>query len=124
MKKTFRELQTGDKVYVVNEGTSVGYIRIEEYILEEPLTEYPEKIKGTYIARQKDCSYPLIIHESLLNESSCGFIFTTLEDAVEMYVNKSKEIQVKLKKKYLELIDEFNNIWSINNIISNNIEED
>ena len=49
---------------MINEGTDVGYLRIEEYIFEEAL--HPDKrIKGTYIAKQKDCTWPLIIHESL-----------------------------------------------------------
>ena len=104
--KTFRELKAGDKVYVINEGTNVGYIRIEEYILEEPLTEHPEKIKGTYVAKQKNCSWPLIIHETLLDETNCGFIFTNLEEASELYIKKSEDIMLKIQKKYNEIMDE------------------
>ena len=96
--KTFRELKEGDKIYMINEGTDVGYIRIEEYILEEAL--HPdERIKGTYIAKHKDCTWPLIIHESLLDKNNCGFIFTDLENAFELYRKKSNDIMENLSKK-------------------------
>lgn len=103
--KTFRDLKAGDKFYIVNEGTSVGYIRLEEYLLEEPLHPY-EKVQGAYYAKQKDCTWPLIIHETLLDSSNCGFIFTTLEEAAELYIKKSEEIMLKIQKKYNDLIDE------------------
>lgn len=95
----------GYKVYVVNECTSVGYIRIEEYILEEPLHEDIE-IKGCYRAKQKDCSYDLIIHESLLNDNNVGFIFINLEDAVKLYKEKSVDILKKLIEKINDLKNE------------------
>lgn len=108
--KTFKELKSGDKIYVVNEGSSVGYIRLEEYILEESL--HPsEKVVGTYIAKQKDCTWDLIIHESLLNDSNCGFIFTTLEEALEFYVKKAEEVALKIQKKYNEAYDNVKKLW-------------
>lgn len=83
---------------MINEGTDVGYLRIEEYIFEEVL--HPDKrIKGTYIAKQKDCTWLLIIHESLLDKNSCGFIFTDLESAFELYKKKSNDIMENLSKK-------------------------
>ena len=108
--KTFKELKSGDKIYVVNEGSSVGYIRLEEYILEESL--HPsEKVVGTYIAKQKDCTWDLIIHESLLNDSNCGFIFTTFEEALDFYVKKAEEVALKIQKKYNEAYNNIKKIW-------------
>lgn len=120
--KTFRELKEGDKIYVINEGTATGYLRIEEYILEEPL--HPdERVKGTYIAKQKDCSYPLIIHESLLNDTDCGFIFTNLEQALELYKEKSKDIMENLIKKIKKVQEEYYNLASAYITIYNNLQE-
>lgn len=119
--KTFRELKAGDKFYAVNEGTSVGYVRIEEYILEEPL--HPsEKVKGTYIAKQKDCNWDLIVHESLLDSTSCGFMFTTLEEACEKYLEKANAIGDKLVKKYNSLINEAKGIYYALQNISKNVK--
>ena len=120
--KTFRELKAGDKIYVINEGTSAGYLRIEEYILEEPL--HPdERVKGTYIAKQKDCSYPLIIHESLLDDTDCGFIFTNLEQALELYKEKSKDIMENLIKKIKKVQEEYYNLANAYITIYNNLQE-
>ena len=119
--KTFRELKEGDKIYVINEGTDVGYLRIEEYILEEAL--HPSnKVVGTYIAKQKDCSWDLIIHESLLDKSNCGFIFTTLEKAMELYIKKSEELVDKLFKKYVQRSEEAKKVYMIYETIAINAE--
>ena len=120
--KTFRELKEGDKIYIINEGTAVGYLRIEEYILEEPL--HPdERVKGTYIAKQKDCTWPLIIHESLLDENDCGFIFTDLENAFELYKKKSSDIMNNLIKKIKKIHDEYYNLAVAYITIYNNLKE-
>lgn len=120
--KTFRELKEGDKIYIINEGTAVGYLRIEEYILEEAL--HPdERVKGTYIAKQKDCTWPLIIHESLLDETDCGFIFTDIENAFELYKQKSNDIMENLSKKIKKAFTEYYNLVSAYVTIYNNLKE-
>ena len=121
--KTFRELKAGDKIYVVNEGTSVGgYIRIEEYILEEDL--HPDSsVIGTYVAKQKDCSYPLIIHESLLDNTYCGFIFTNIEQAFELYKEKSKNILENLVNKIKKISDEYYKLANTYITIYKNLRE-
>ena len=120
--KTFRELKEGDKIYMINEGTDVGYIRIEEYILEETL--HPdERIKGTYIAKQKDCTWPLIIHESLLDKNNCGFIFTDLESAFELYKKKSNDIMENLSKKIKKAFTEYHNLITAYVTIYSNLKK-
>ena len=120
--KTFRELKEGDKIYMINEGTDVGYIRIEEYILEEAL--HPdERIKGTYIAKHKDCTWPLIIHESLLDKNNCGFIFTDLENAFELYRKKSNDIMENLSKKIKKAFTEYHNLTTAYVTIYSNLKK-
>ena len=120
--KTFRKLKEGDKIYMINEGTDVGYIRIEEYILEEAL--HPdERIKSTYIAKQKDCTWPLIIHESLLDKNNCGFIFTDLESAFELYKKKSNDIMENLSKKIKKAFTEYHNLTTAYVTIYSNLKK-
>lgn len=107
---------------MINEGTDVGYIRIEEYILEEAL--HPDEcIKGTYIAKQKDCTWPLIIHESLLDKNNCGFIFTDLENAFELYKKKSTDIMENLSKKIKKAFTEYHNLTTAYVTIYSNLKK-
>ena len=123
MKKSFRELKAGDSIYVVNEGTSVGYVCIEEYKLEEPLHEM-EKIPGTYCAKQKNYSYPLIIHETLLDCSKCGFIFTDIADAFELYKEKCIKIKENIENKLIKVKKEQNDLLYALFIINTNLKID
>ena len=120
--ENLKQLKEGDKIYMINEGTDVGYIRIEEYILEEAL--HPdERIKGTYIAKQKDCTWPLIIHESLLDKNNCGFIFTDLESAFELYKKKSNDIMENLSKKIKKAFTEYHNLTTAYVTIYSNLKK-
>lgn len=110
MKKTFNDLNVGDKIFIVNEGEPFG-IRIEtptitekKYECDDLVLEFDDGLHGW-------------IDVSLQNSDRCGFYFANLQDAQEYYMqrvdnvySKMMEKAAKAIKKYGELVVSMNNV--------------
>lgn len=108
-KKTWVELQPGDKFYVVNEGELIGHVRLEEYVVEKPI-HINEKIPTWYTLTVKDFPFDHHFIAEQLTESSCGFMFTDLDEAKEYYKNKIEAVLPKLMKELKELEEKYNSL--------------
>lgn len=101
MRKKIKDIQAGDILYMVNEGTSVGYLRIEAYRAKTGLIKQG-KVPDLYYIELENM-LPLHVHKMQFDETSLGFIFTDLNDAKDHYLSKVDAVLKKLHEEISEL---------------------
>lgn len=112
MKKTFRQLETGDSLYIVNTGTACGGIRIEEYKVKKPIY-HNEKIKEWWTLETEGLPWPHQFLESQLDDTSCAFIFTDLIDAKKYYLEHYQEVVDPISKELDEIDKKHHKLWNM-----------
>lgn len=127
MKKTFRQLQAGDVYYVVNTGTLCGGVRLEEYKILEPFKKLnKEGLSTMYIMKVEDY-FDMYLDEIQLDYTSCGFLFTDLDEAKEYYIKKAGDVVEELSKEIEEiekvLKTKYRTLWNNRAHILQNLEE-
>lgn len=109
--KTFKDLKVGDKLFIVNEGSSFG-IRIESPTIIGIKHEYGD------LVFELDDGLHGYLNESQENLKRCGFYFANLEEAQRTYLEKEHEIYCSLVGKAAKYLKKYNDVVEIMNNIS------
>ena len=91
MSKLLKELVPGDIIYMLSEGTDYGLLHLYEYRVEKPFVQN-EKIKEWWTGKLENYPFDIHITEEYLDKSDFGFIFTSLDDAKQKYLERAEKI--------------------------------
>ena len=98
MSKLLKELVPGDIIYMLCEGTDHGLLHLYEYRIEKPFVQN-EKIKEWWTGKLENYPFDIHITEEYLDKSEFGFLFTSLDDAKQKYLEKAEKILEELKER-------------------------
>lgn len=96
MSKLLKDLVPGDIIYMLCEGTDHGLLHLYEYRVEKPFVQN-EKIKEWWTGKLENYPFDIHITEEYLDKTEFGFLFTSLEDAKQKYLEKAEKILDELK---------------------------
>ena len=117
--KTFNDLKAGDILYVINFGTSIGGMRLEEHKIIETK---PDIILGNWLEIiTMDGEYH--IPPSHVNHEKYYFHHTNIESAKKHYVELAEEELKEIKSRIITISEALAEELSMFNFISKNVKE-
>lgn len=117
--KTFKDLKAGDILYVINFGTSIGGMRLEEHKIIETK---PDTVLDNWLEIvTMDGKYH--IPPSHINYEQHYFHHTNIESAKKHYVELAEEELKNIKSRIYTLFRSLAEEQSMFNFISKNVKE-
>lgn len=117
--KTFNDLKAGDILYVINFGTSIGGMRLEEHKI---IKTKPDTILGNWLEIiTMDGKYH--IPPSHVNHEKHYFHHTNIESAKKSYIELAEEELKKIKSRIITIFEALAEEQSMFNFISKNVKE-
>ena len=111
-KKTWRQLQKGEKFYIVNEGVGFG-VRIEICTATDAIKKHPDIDEWYTLEYDELPGLPIQMLEKNLDETSFGYIFTTLEEAEDKFVQLAPEWIGVFRERCEKLINSLSQNYTI-----------
>lgn len=113
---TFKDLNIGDNLYVVNKGAEFG-LRIETHKIVN------KDYDCGYLELKLDDTNSVYIDELSFDSSRCGFLFTNINDAKTFFLQTYNSVYSELVGKAAKYLKKYNDIVEIMNDISEEREQ-
>lgn len=117
--KTFNDLKAGDILYVINFGTSIGGMRLEEFKIIETK---PDVVLDNWLEIVTVYG-KYHIPPSHINHEQHYFHHTNIESAKRSYIELAEEELKKIKSRIYTLSSSLAEEQSMFNFISKNVKE-
>lgn len=117
--KAFKDLKAGDILYVINFGTSIGGMRLEEHKIIE--TKPDTILDNWLVIVTVDGKYHIPL--SHINHERHYFHHTNIESAKKSYIELAEEELKKIKSRIYTLSSSLAEEQSMFNFISKNVKE-
>lgn len=117
--KTFKDLKAGDILYVINFGTSIGGMKLEEFKIIETK---PDSVLDNWLEIVTVYG-KYHIPPSHINHEQHYFHHTNIESAKRSYIELAEEELKKIKSRIYTLSSSLAEEQSMFNFISKNVKE-